>query len=315
MKGIVSMAKKKQVVIVDQELVPTTLAIKQDKKKVSVFGVVWIFIIFAIFIGGVIYLPTIAQYISDYLNPIPDEFTGGNDNNNQKDDDTQDVEVTEFKIADNPTITQTDFEISNVNIVNNTLSLNIKNLSKEILDFSKYHYFINLFDDNKKLVQRIMLNDEIIAIDGIETFTYNLKDTTTSIISLVTINVVDYPAYVASKNENGTATLVCTKDYETISYLLNDNKVYAIQDVFSVDSTDANFNTLYGTYQAMATAYGNINGMSSTLNIVDGKLDFRTIINLNVVDIAKINNKMVYPKDTDAKVMKFELETKDYVCQ
>ena len=85
--------------------------------------------------------------------------------------------------------------------------------------------------------------------------------------------------------------------------------------MFSVDSTDSNFNTLYGTYQAMAATYGNINGVSSTVNLVDGKLDFRTIINLNVVDVTKINNKMVYPKDTDAKVMKFELETKDFVCK
>ena len=54
---MIKLAKKKQIVISEEELVPTTLAVVQDKKKVSVFGMIWIFIIFIIFITGVIYLP------------------------------------------------------------------------------------------------------------------------------------------------------------------------------------------------------------------------------------------------------------------
>ena len=44
------MAKKKQIVINEEELTPTTLAVVEDKKKVSILGIFWLFLIFAIFI-------------------------------------------------------------------------------------------------------------------------------------------------------------------------------------------------------------------------------------------------------------------------
>ena len=62
------MARKKKVVIVDQELTPTVLATKKEKKG----SVIWILFIFIIFIGVVIYLPDIAVYVEDYLNPQVD---------------------------------------------------------------------------------------------------------------------------------------------------------------------------------------------------------------------------------------------------
>ena len=61
---MIKLAKKKQIVISEEELVPTTLAVVQDKKKANVFGMIWIFIIFIIFIAGVIYLPEISAYIN-----------------------------------------------------------------------------------------------------------------------------------------------------------------------------------------------------------------------------------------------------------
>ena len=37
------MAKKKMIVVdYDKELTPVTLAVKEDKKKASIFGIVWI---------------------------------------------------------------------------------------------------------------------------------------------------------------------------------------------------------------------------------------------------------------------------------
>ena len=42
------MAKKKQIVINEEELTPTTLAVVEDKKKVSILGIFWLFLIFAI---------------------------------------------------------------------------------------------------------------------------------------------------------------------------------------------------------------------------------------------------------------------------
>ena len=70
------MAKKKQIVINEEELTPTTLAVVEDKKKESILGIFWLFLIFAIFIVGVIYLPEISQYINNYFNILVLPFLG-----------------------------------------------------------------------------------------------------------------------------------------------------------------------------------------------------------------------------------------------
>ena len=43
------MAKKKQIVINEEELTPTTLAVVEDKKKVSILGIFWLFLIILFF--------------------------------------------------------------------------------------------------------------------------------------------------------------------------------------------------------------------------------------------------------------------------
>ena len=88
------MARKKKVVIVDQELTPTVLATKKEKKG----SVIWILFIFIIFIGVVIYLPDIAVYVEDYLNPqvdVPNTPSNPNGNKPDDSDDSSDIKVNE----------------------------------------------------------------------------------------------------------------------------------------------------------------------------------------------------------------------------
>ena len=81
------MAKKKMIVVdYDKELTPVTLAVKEDKKKASIFGIVWIVLIFGIFILGVIYLPDIASFVNNYFNPDVVTPSGGNNNKNNGND-------------------------------------------------------------------------------------------------------------------------------------------------------------------------------------------------------------------------------------
>ena len=50
------MAKKTKVTIINQELTPTVLAIKEDKKTVSMIGFLWITLIFVIFVAAVLFI-------------------------------------------------------------------------------------------------------------------------------------------------------------------------------------------------------------------------------------------------------------------
>lgn len=310
---MIKLAKKKQIVISEEELVPTTLAVVQDKKKANVFGMIWIFIIFIIFIAGVIYLPEISAYINSYLNPdVVVPSTPSKDN--KKEDDTKDeTSVKEYKIANDLEITEESFKISSFNIENNTIKFKITNLTSEVLELKDEHYFVNLYSDNKKLLQRIYLQD-IISPSSETDATYDLSDSSASIISLVKISEEEYPSHIVTVPEEGVATLTCTKNYEKVEYLLNNNKVYVANLIYEVNTTDVNFNNLYNNYQTLQTTYNNIEGVSSNITLENGLLSFKTIINLSSVKSDTLNLKTIYPFGTDAKVIYFEMTASGYTC-
>lgn len=309
------MAKKKNIVINDEELVPTVLAIKEDKKKVSIFGVLWIMVIFGIFIAGVIFLPDISLYVSNYLNPEPPVSKPSIPNKDNDDESVEKpTEIVEHEINDSLVIKEENFILKNIKIENTKISLDIENTSNNILEMDKYQYFINLYSGSKTLAQRIILDEGLISPGSTSTFTYDLKNSSVSLISLVIIKPEEYPSHIITPNENNSATLICTKGYETISYLLNNNKVYAIQDIFVVPTTDSNFATLQSTYGALSATYNTIGGVSSNIAVENDNLYFRTMINLGAFVDNSMNKRGVYPKDTDAKVMKFELEASGYSC-
>lgn len=311
------MAKKKMIVVdYDKELTPVTLAVKEDKKKASIFGIVWIVLIFGIFILGVIYLPDIASFVNNYFNPDVVTPSGGNNNKNNGNDDvnSDDEKIKEYVISDNLEITFDSFKINNVKKVNNKISMDIVNTSNEILDLSKDNYFINMYSEGKKLLKRAMLGDVIVSVGSTYTVSYDI-DENVYMLSIYNLSKKDYPAYVVTSDESNMGTLTCTKEYEKIDYLTNNNKVYAINLLNEVSSSDTNFNTLYATYQAMKNTYDSVEGISSSLDVINNVLTFRSIINLNVVLDGSINLKSYYPKDTDAKVIYFEMTSMGYTCK
>lgn len=311
------MAKKKMIVVdYDKELTPVTLAVKEDKKKASIFGIVWIVLIFGIFILGVIYLPDIASFVNNYFNPDVVTPSGGNNNKNNGNDDvnSDDEKIKEYVISDNLEIIFDSFKINNIKKENNKISMDIVNTSNEILDLSKYNYFINMYSEGKKLLKRVMLGDVIVSVGSTYTVSYDIDDNV-YMLSIYNLSKKDYPAYVVTSDESNMGTLTCTKEYEKIDYLTNNNKVYAINLLNEVSSSDTNFNTLYATYQAMKNTYDNVEGISSSLDVINNVLTFRSVINLNVVLDGSINLKSYYPKDTDAKVIYFEMTSMGYTCK
>lgn len=311
------MAKKKMIVVdYDKELTPVTLAVKEDKKKASIFGIVWIVLIFGIFILGVIYLPDIASFVNNYFNPDVVTPSGGNNNKNNSNDDvnSDDEKIKEYVISDNLEITFDSFKINNIKKENNKISMDIVNTSNEILDLSKDNYFINMYSESKTLLKRVMLGDVIVSVGNAYTVSYDVDDNV-YMLSVYNLSKKDYPAYVVTSDESNMGTLTCTKEYEKIDYLTNNNKVYAINLLNEVSSSDTNFNTLYATYQAMKNTYDNVEGISSSLDVINNVLTFRSVINLNVVLDGSINLKSYYPKDTDAKVIYFEMTSMGYTCK
>lgn len=305
------MAKNKKVVIVDEELTPTVLKTIKEKKG----SVIWPIIIFAILVAAVIYLPDISVYLEEYLNPTTSTPNTPVDNGDDSDTDEEDgEEVVKYNLTPELQITDNNIALSNFAISNNQLTFSITNSGTEILDFSQLNYFLELYNSNIMLVQRIMISDVSVASGRTTSVTYDLTDTNISSISFEQITEDGYPSHILTTDENGNATLTCIKNYETVNYLLTNNQVYAIEDTFVVSATDENYSTLYSSYQALAATYNTIGGISSTVNVANNILTFRTDINLSTVSEGSFNNIIYYPKDTDAKVMNFELEANGYTC-
>lgn len=307
------MKKKKQIEIIDVELTPTTLAVKKDTKKVNAFGIVWIALIFAILIGGVIYLPDISLYINNYLNPEVSTPSTGNKVPNKEEESEEKETVNIYNIGDTSEVLLDKIKVNNVTVSNSKISFLVTNTSQEMLKLKDYNYFMNLYDNNKKLVQRIMFTSEVLSPSASITLEYDLMDDASAKYSILSINTSDYPAYVVDANADKSAELVCKKGYETITYLLNDNKAYGITISEEVPITDPNFNNFYSTYEALSVTYNSYEGVSSSVNVTDQALIFRTIINLSEVG-TNLNLKAIYPNNTDAKIMHFELTASGYTC-
>ncbi len=307
------MARKKKVVIVDQELTPTVLFTKKERKG----SVIWLVFIFAIFIAVVIYLPDIATYMEQYINPESvAPVNPGNSGNNGNDDNTDDEEeeVREYELVAGLEIMEGQLVLSNFEVANEQLSFSITNNSSEMVDFTDLHYFLNLYNANRMLLQRIMLTDEVVASGGTIDLVYDLTDSNIHTLSFVEIMEDEYPSHVMPVDENGNAVLTCTKGYETVNYNLTNNQLYTIEDLFTVPASDANYSTLYSSYQALAATYNTIGGIDSIVTVENNTLYFRTILNLSTVSNGSFNSIIYYPLNTDAKIMNFELEANGYTC-
>lgn len=308
------MAKKKKVVIVDQELTPTVLA-NFGKRKFPLIGVIILVIIF----GAVIfYLPDISVFLDKYLPFLgittPEGYYKEPSNNPSQKEEEETV-IDEYQYTEDLAIEEKDFILNNFVLKeNNILAIDINNKNSISLNLNDYNYYLQLYNSEKTLLQRIKFDDIIVNAKGRSTIEYNLNRTDIAYFTFFEITPDEYPAYIPNQNLDKEATLICTKDNRRINYLLNDNKLYAIEDIITVSNTDPNYANLYTNYQANMTIYNNIPGVTSTLNVEEGSLKFSTYINLNALGTNNVN-EITYPKDTDAKIMNFELASKGYECK
>lgn len=307
------MARKKKIVIVDKELTPTVLATIENKKT-GLIGLVLLFIIF----GGVVYyLPEISLYVENYLHPEKNPV-GSNKPNEEKpnEDDKTDInETVKHPYTNTLSITEKDLVLSNFSIVDTTLNFRITNNSKERKDLATLSYYMELYNAEDTLLQRIKVDEMAIGANTYYDASYPLQDANVSSIAFLEIVEEEYPSFVAKANEQKQALLVCKRDNETVNYLLKNNQVYQIEDIFTLNSTDPSFATVLPTYQALATTYATINGITSNVSNQGTTAIFKTTVDLSSNNANLFINKLIYANATDAKVIRFELLARGYNCE
>lgn len=305
------MARKKKIVIVDQELTPTVLATIENKKT----GLIGLFLLFIIFGGVVYYLPDISVYVEKYLNPSSSSNTPNTPIVTPPQVEEEDPnEITRHPYSNTLSITEKDLVLSNFSIVDTTINFRITNNGKAKIDMATSNYYMEFYSIDGTLLQRIKVEDASIGANTYYDATYTLTNVNVASISFLEITKDEYPSHIVEANEQKQATLTCRKDNETVTYYLRDNKVYQIEDTFVLSNTDVEFTTVLPTYQALATTYSTINGITSTITSNEMNTTFKTIVDLSSNNQAIFINKLIYASGTDAKVMRFELSARGYIC-
>lgn len=313
------MKKKKNetpVVLSNQELIPSVIGVINEKEK-SNWVVVVLFIILIVFI---ICLPTITSYISGEKQI---SFTPSTNNPDKPNNPGPSVESTFYDFKSDLEVPIEGLLIKNFSVVRKDFTLTIEN-EKEVKNYLVTHpLYLELYDSEQTLLQRIKLPNENISKGESINFTFELMVPTADISKIVIEEkkVSDYPAVNLNKESDGTYMLVCSKDAETLTYQFDtEGKLYYIMDVVNYASSVENYNMLLVDYRQMSSKYNSLEGVTSNISEVGTGFTSTTTLSLEKIDFenrsvkSTLDNPAYYGKDTEGKVVYFELSAMNYQC-
>lgn len=299
--------KKEKVVIIDEELRPTVLATIEEKKS-SVLGII---VLFAIFLAIVYYLPEITSLYEKYILKV--DVNPPVQKPQEDDPLAEPGEVTQYPFETNMSIALEGFTINNIAYSNNTFIFNIVNTSQAIVDLDKNNYYLEVFV-SETLVKRIKLEDQI-KVGETKSYSYTISGLTSiTYLTVEKITTEDYPIPTLTDEGNGVTSLICENDGDTISYKFLTDELYEITHSATIQKIDFDYNNLVIKYQSLHQSYTQA-GITSSLTDSGEYVTFNATIDLNKITVLNIDNKNLYEKDTSAKIVNFEVESRGYTCK
>lgn len=313
------MKKKKQevpIVLSNQELIPSVIGIIDEKEK-SNWIVVVLFLFLIIFI---IALPTITSYIRGEKQIT---FSPSTNNPDKPQDPGPSAETLFYDFKEGLEVPIDGLLIKDFDINRKDFSLSIVN-ENEVKNYLVTHpLYLELYDSEQTLLQRIKLPNENLSRGGILNYSFELTVPTYDISKIVIEEkkVSDYPAVNLNKESDGTYLLVCSKDAETITYQFDtEGKLYYIMSVVNYASSVDNYNVLIADYRQMSSKYNSLEGVTSNISEVGTGFTSTTTLSLERIDFENrsvkntLNNPAYYGKGTEGKVVYFELSAMNYQC-
>lgn len=314
------MSKKKKektpVVLSNQELIPSVLGVIDEKEKGNIFPII-LFIVLIVFIVA---LPTITSYLSGEKQ-MP--FTPIVNNGDKRPNDPPKVESVYYDFKEGLEIPVEGLMFLNFNIVRKDFSLTIRN-DNEVKNYLTTHsLYMELYDVEQTLLQRIKIPNELLSKGHTLDYTFELTVPTASISKVVIEEkkVSDYPAINLNKEADGTFTLVCSKDAQTLTYQFDtEGKLFYIMDVVNYPSNIENYHVKLSDYRQLASRYNAIEGVTSNITEVGTGFTSTSTFALEKIDFENkavknaLDEVMYYGKDTEGKVVYFELSAMNYQC-
>lgn len=307
--------KNQKIILEDIELKPQVIGYTYQKKS-NIGRVIFIFIVF---LTVVYYINDISVFVNKLIgkeSPSTIENLAGSNNENKKPGNSnQEKNEIIYNIYTNGmTFIEKDMTFNNFLLSNNVLTFDIVNKSNNTLDYSNKKYFIEIYSENKTLLERFKLDINALNIGAKISYKYTIKNNFYYFV-VVEKTINDYPVVTLKNDQNNLASITCTKDIENIVYSFRNNELESIKHTISdSNTTDENYYIRYSSYQSKMTSYNNLAGISATFN---GTLNgFTAIVDIELqkANLSTLSENYYYGYKELPKVVKFEMQTYGFTC-
>lgn len=310
--------KYKNVKLEQTELTSTPIGAFENRKKSSIGA----FFIIGVFVLVVFYLPEISEYINNYLETkevpiikpstptpkptVPDPIV---DNENL-------VAFTSDITVKNDEITVSNFKVDPENL---TISYDITNNTNKSMDIAELNYYLEIFNNEQTLVKRVKLTKSVNLNSG--AFTNITTDinaeaaTTINFIAIVKKSTNDYPLLELTEDGEKKSSLICTYNNEKITYNFQSGLLKEVVSDIKYLNTDTDYQTKYESNVIEVSKYNNTTGVTSSIFNENDGYSIKTIVNLSSASRMYIFNANTFKLDTEAKVVKFEIEAEGFTCE
>ena len=311
-------AKKEipEVKLSTQELIPSTIGVIDEKGKNS-----WaLILLFGLLIVFVFALPIVTNYFQsepEVVNPNPVKPS-------EKPNEEPSNNVTFYPLKNNLDIIIGGMSFSKIEVKEKEISITITNNSETKNYLSKHQMYFELYNNEKTLLQRIKLPEDNINKGSSLTATFDLLESVNDKLYQVVITEKteeDYPPVNLKKDAEGNYSLTCKKGMETLLYSFNsEQKLFAIKDTLNYLNTNSDYQIKLSDCRQKSADFNSITGISTSIVEIGNGFTFNANLALDKLDLTdknlltELDNKAYFGKDTEGKVVYFELSTMNYQC-
>ena len=312
--------KNPKVILDKTELMPTTIGTLETKENGPIV-VILIIVFFGLCIIVLPYASTLIQRINDGEVSINKPDTKQPSSDDTTNDTKEEIEYQKLTTSLSFSIDKYTFNNFVLDSSKGTLSFKVTNAGGDVNMFVKNNYYVELFTSDKKLLQRVKMDNK--AVSNTETFTLNvsnaLKSETAKLIIIRSISKDEYTQVTVSNNK-----LTCTLGSTTLNYTFktDENKKYLltnIEEKITVNSSSSNYEDKLSEYTTRNNTLDKITGVSTDILPTTNGFSYTESIDLGLIDNTNMNKyfkgQEYYALNTEAKVIAFELTASNYNCK
>ena len=191
-----------------------------------------------------------------------------------------------------------------------------------LLNLDYAEYYLEIYSSNKNLVTYVKLMGNFDFQERRVSFTrddLNFNDEMTYYGKIVKMESEDYENVTINSDESGIGTMTCKKGNNTFTYTFNNNFLIKIDNTeifYLTDLSSQNYMNYLEDYREKAALFA---PNSSVEEFPDpNRFEYKASVDLEAPGFVlpdKLNDSNYYKLDTEAKVIRYGMIGKGFVCE